>query len=251
MTASDTLGRQYRRLIEYRGHVPDPDDPADVQAMQMVLRIEKTDPPDRHRLLVAAARAVALLCLDPRVGDGGLDEQGEWAAAMDAWCDARIRKIARRARGAQWQAAQDVPGVTADCDGAQARAYVPGRVGDVDRRIAKLQIGGTEVGGDMPGDDAPGSRDGLVLWINPSLDMTVGKTAAQVGHASMLGVRLLTLDEAARWYEAGCPLDVREASADRWTESIGAAEAGRAVVVQDAGFTEIEPGSITVIAERA
>ncbi|MGV9482525.1 hypothetical protein ACWDNR_24300, partial [Gordonia aichiensis] len=61
----------YRRLVEYVGGAEDPADPADVLAMQMVLRIEKSDPPERTELLTAAARAVALLCLDDRAcGDG-------------------------------------------------------------------------------------------------------------------------------------------------------------------------------------
>ncbi|GAA2380666.1 peptidyl-tRNA hydrolase [Gordonia cholesterolivorans] len=238
---------QYRRLVSYQGAYDDPEDPQNVQAMQMVLHIEKKDPPERHSLLVSAARAVVLLCLDPRVAAGG-----EWAAPMDAWCDARIRKIARRARGAQWEAAQGVPGVTATVSGVQARAYVPSRIGDVDKRIAKLQIGGTEVDGPLPGDDAPvdGSA-GLILWVNPGLEMTVGKTAAQVGHASMLGVRLMSETQTADWYAEGCPLDVRLPGPQHWARLVDAAAAGDAVPVQDAGFTEIAPGSMTVIAELA
>ncbi|EGD56920.1 peptidyl-tRNA hydrolase [Gordonia neofelifaecis] len=244
MTTS--VARQYERLVSYLGRYDDPEDPQNVQAMQMVLHIEKKDPPDRHRLLVAAARAVVLLCLDPRVGD-----DGEWAAPMDAWCDERIRKIARRGRGAQWAAAQDVSGVTAVVDGVEARAYVPSRIGDVDKRVAKLQIGGTEVDGDLPGEDAAaGPAGGLVLWVNPALEMTVGKTAAQVGHASMLGVRLMSETEAADWYDRGCPLDVRMPGPQRWAGLVEQAATGSAVPVQDAGFTEIEPGSMTVIAER-
>ncbi|MGB3302554.1 peptidyl-tRNA hydrolase [Gordonia sp. (in: high G+C Gram-positive bacteria)] len=237
---------QYRRLVADLGRYDDPEDPENVQAMQMALHIEKSTPPDRHQLLVAAARAVAQLCLDPRVA-----AEGEWAGAMDAWTDARIRKIARRARGAQWVAAQDVPGVTAENGGAAARAYVPSRIGDVDKRVSKLQIGGTDVEGELPGDDAsPGPTGGLILWVNPYLDMTVGKLAAQVGHASMLGVRLMTEQEADDWYTAGCPLDVALPSKDRWATLSKAADRGEAIAVHDAGFTEIAPGSISVIATR-
>lgn len=225
----------YRRLVEYTGGGQDPTDPADVLAMQMVLRIEKNDPPSRLDLLEAAARAVVLLCLDTRQ---------EWAAPLDLWCGARIRKIARRARGAHWQAAQEVPGTTASTGDAWARALVPGRVGDVDRRISRLQIGGT----DIPGDLAAASAPGLCLWINPTLDMTVGKLAAQVGHASMLAVGLMTLETAENWYRDGCALSVRVASQERWADLRAAAQTGTAVAVRDAGFTEIAPGSVTVIA---
>ncbi|MFT4125218.1 MAG: aminoacyl-tRNA hydrolase [Gordonia sp. (in: high G+C Gram-positive bacteria)] len=231
----------YRRLTAYHGDHADPADPAQVQAMQMVVRIEKTDPPSRVGLLVAAARAVALLCLDDRSGG-----DGPWAAPMDRWCDARIRKIARRARGGQWSAAQKVWGVTVDAGGAQARALVPGRVGAVDKRISRLQIGGTDVEGVLP---AAPAGPGLCLWVNPGLEMSVGKLAAQVGHASMLAVRLYDEDTARAWRDAGCPLAVCQASATRWESLMAADAAGRAVAVRDAGFTEIAPGSVTVIAE--
>ncbi|WOC13440.1 peptidyl-tRNA hydrolase [Gordonia sp. MP11Mi] len=240
----------YGRLVGYVGGGDDPADPADVLAMQVVLRIEKTDPPNKHGLLVAAARAAVLVCLDAR-GEHG----GPWAPSLDEWSGARIRKIARRARGKQWRDVQTLWGVTAEHDGCRARAFVPGRVGDVDQRIRKLQIGGTDVdgelaGGELSGGDRADDVDGLCLWLNPGLEMSVGKSAAQVGHASMLGVELFALDQAQAWYDAGCPLDVRRSDAARWASLSDAAAAGTAAAVRDAGFTEVAPGSMTVIAER-
>ncbi|GAA4676944.1 aminoacyl-tRNA hydrolase [Gordonia humi] len=239
------LAYAYDRLVGYVGGGEDPIDPADVLAMQMVLQIEKAAPPSRTGLLVAAARAAVLVCLDDR---GGPD--GPWAPGLDDWCGARIRKIARRARGKQWRDVQGLWGVTAEHDGARARAFVPGRVGDVDQRIRKLQIGGTDVDGELVSAAPTGTVDGLCLWLNPSLDMSVGKTAAQVGHASMLGVALFSFDEASAWYDAGCPLEVRMADEARWTELSAASDRGAAAAVRDAGFTEIAAGSVTVIAER-
>lgn len=233
----------YRRLVGYVGGRDDPADPADVLAMQMVVRIEKSDPPDRTDLLTAAGRAVAMLCLDDRAGG-----DGPWAAPMTAWCDARIRKIARRARGAHWVAAQEVWGVTATEGDAQARAIVPGRMGDVDKRIGRLQIGGTEIDGQLRTDRPTGA---VCLWINPALEMTVGKMAAQVGHGAMLAVKLMSAGHASAWRDAGCPLAVREADSGRWTQLMADDAAGSAVAVRDAGFTEIAPGSVTVIAELA
>ena len=237
----DPFDDAYRRLVGYVGGADDPDNPADVLAMQMVLRIEKSDPPDRTELLTAAARSVALLCLDDRSG-----ADGPWSEPMTAWCDARIRKIARRARGTHWVAAQEVWGVTATEGDAQARAFVPGRVGDVDRRISRLQIGGTDVDGSLP--STPGGA-GVCLWVNPDLEMTVGKLAAQVGHGAMLAVKLLDERAARQWRDAGCPLSVCLADRDRWSDLLAADAQQRAVAVRDAGFTEIAPGSVTVIAE--
>jgi peptidyl-tRNA hydrolase len=238
-----TFAERFNRLVEYIGGHSDPPDPGQVLAMQMVLHIPKAEQPDRTDLLNAAASAVALLCLDERSGG-----DGPWAGPMDAWCDARIRKIARRARGAHWEAAQDVPGVTATCGTAMARAIVPGPVGETDKRIARLQIGGTEISGDTGGSP---TTDGPVLWVNPTLEMTVGKLAAQVGHASMLAVKLMDQKSAEQWFSAGCPVSVRDASAGNWDRLLAADAVGTAVAVRDAGFTEIAPGSVTVIAETS
>lgn len=209
--------------------------------MPLILHIEKNDPPERQALLEAAARATVLACLDPRAAP-----EGEWQEPFDEWCAARIRKVARRARGAQWLATADLPGVTVDAGGAQARALVPGPVGQVDRRVSKLQIGGTELDGELSSVAPDG---GLCLWVAPELPMTVGKLAAQVSHASMLGARLVPSFDVDNWYDAGCPLAVRQADPRRWTALLAASDQGGAVAVRDAGYTEVAPGSCTVIAD--
>ncbi len=227
------------------GHRPDPEDPAKVQAMPIVLHIPKVDPPARSAVLEAAAMATVALCFDPRVGPGPGGEPGPWQEPFLAWNDARIRKVARRARGAHWRAAQDVDGVTVDHAGAQARAFVPGPVGELDPRISRLQIGGT----DLPHDDPPPPADGVpVLWVQKDLEMTVGKAAAQVGHAAMLFAGALDVDTARAWASDGFPCAVRDADEATWRELLARVEAGTAVAVRDAGFTEVAPGSITVIA---
>lgn len=217
----------------------DPEDAADVRAMPLVLHIPKVDPPSRTDLLEAAAVATLTLCLDERVGAGG-----PWHEEFLAWTGVRIRKVSRRARGAQWTAAQDVPGVTAEVRGAQARAFVPGRVGDLDPRLRKLQVGGTDLPADDPG---PLGSAPVTLWVNRSLDMTVGKTAAQVGHAVMLVAGALSLDAVEAWRATGFAVSVRDADEMRWRTEVAAVRAGTAIGVRDAGYTEVAPGSLTVI----
>ncbi|MEV0684331.1 peptidyl-tRNA hydrolase [Nocardia sp. NPDC050378] len=231
---------RHAELAQGYGGSGDPDDPAMVQAMPMVLHIPKAEPPARSALLAAAAAAAVAVCLDPRSGPGG-----EWEARYLAWKRSRIRKVARRARGAQWVAANDVDGVTVDIDGAQARAFVPGPVGAVDPRIRKLQIGGTDLEHDEPG---PPDPDLPVLWVNSALRMSVGKAAAQVGHASMLLAGAMPVDAAAAWAEREFRCAVRDADPRQWSELVARVSAGRAVAVRDAGFTEVAPGSMTVIA---
>jgi peptidyl-tRNA hydrolase len=217
----------------YAGHrveiPPEPD--GVVRAMPVILRLERT-PVLRTPVLEAAARAALAVCLDPRA-----EPDGEWHEAVTTWVASRIRKIARRARGAHWAAVQELPGVTVEVDGAQARALLPGPVDEVPKVVSRLQIGGTELPDDEPGPPVPGAP---VIWVNGVLGMTVGKAAAQVGHASML-------DAAARGLTDVPPYAVRAVGRDRWAELCHSLEHGAAVAVRDAGFTEVAPGTITAI----
>lgn len=231
---------RHAKLAQGYGGGGDPDDPALVQAMQMVLHVPKVDPPERSALLAAAATAVVRLCLDPRVGP-----DGEWADRYLTWKRSRIRKVARRARGAQWLAAGEVDGVTVEIGGAQARALVPGPVGDIDPRIRKLQIGGTDLEPDEPG---PPDPELPVLWVNSDLGMTVGKAAAQVGHASMLLAGALPVEWAYAWSQRGFRCSVRDSGPRQWSALCDEVRRGSATAVRDAGFTEVAPGSTTVIA---
>ncbi|MGW4633320.1 peptidyl-tRNA hydrolase [Nocardia sp. NPDC004415] len=241
--APDTFAALHAELARGYGGAGDPADPALVQAMQMVLHIPKTDPPARSALLAAAAASALAVCLDPRSGP-----DGEWESRYLAWKRSRIRKVARRARGAQWVAAGEVDGVTVEVDGAQARAFVPGPVGEIDPRVRRLQIGGTDLEHDEPG---PADPTLPVLWVNAALEMSVGKAAAQVGHASMLLAGALPLDTVEDWAARELRCAVRDADPERWARLTAEVAAGRAVAVRDAGFTEVAPGSMTVIAVPA
>ena len=228
-----------------------------VHAMGLVLRLERPGPEGaavtRTAVLEAAADAALALCLDERAAPGG-----EWFDAVSTWAGAgRIRKLARRARTSHWTAVQDdalAPGRTLDRDGAEVRALVPGPVDDVPHEVRRLQIGGTDLPPDSPGPVPPGRP---VLWLNPSVEQSTGKAAAQVGHASMI---LATVLAAVGHDPAGAlGAVVRTASADDWeiwTAVLGQDGSGREAwsrhgiaPVRDAGFTEVEPGTMTVIAQ--
>lgn len=211
------------------GSVP-PQSDGVVRAMPLVLRLEKP-PAGRTPVLEAAAAAALAVCLDARAQPGG-----EWHEAVDTWVTGRIRKIARRARGGHWHAVQELPGVTWSVEQAQVRALLPGPVEDVPRIVARLQIGGTDLEPDRP---AP-PRAGPVIFVNAALRMTVGKAAAQVGHASMLHAATHGLSEVPAF-------GVRDAGPDEWAELCRAVQRGEAVAVRDAGFTEVAPGTITCV----
>ncbi|GAA1344540.1 peptidyl-tRNA hydrolase [Saccharothrix algeriensis] len=222
-----------------RRHATDEEDPAGVRAMPLVLRIERADPPCRTDVLEAAAAAAVAVCLDPRAEPGG-----EWHDDVVAWVRGRIRKVSRRARGAHWQAVQGLPGLTFGVGRAQVRAFVPGRVADLPRELSRLQVSGSELPADEPGPVPAGAR---VLWLNPRVAMTAGKAAAQVGHASMLLAPTLTDEELGQWAATGYRCAVRTPPAAEWDALV--ARPG-VVVVRDAGYTEVEPGTATVAVWR-
>ncbi|MFH8437286.1 peptidyl-tRNA hydrolase [Streptomyces sp. NPDC018007] len=208
--------------------------------LPLVLHLEKTDPPARTDALRAAARAVLAILSDERsLGDGA------WAAAMRDWQDARIRKVVRRARGAEWRKAAALDGITVTGeDGAEVRVFPPVPLDGWPKELAKLQVSGTEL--EDPGTPVAPGPEGPVLWLNPDVDMSAGKTMAQVGHGAQLAWWELSDTERKAWREAGFPLSVATPGAARWRELAGSG----LPVVRDAGFTEIAPGSCTVIADH-
>ncbi|HEX3783995.1 MAG TPA: peptidyl-tRNA hydrolase [Pseudonocardiaceae bacterium] len=225
--------------------------PDQVRAMPVVLRIEKAQPPNRTALLEAAAAAAVAVCLDERA-----EQDGPWHADLMAWTGGRIRKVARRARGAHWVAAQEFPGRTVDVHGAQARALVPGLVTETPKEISRLQIAGS----DLPIEPDPAPPAGRpVLWLNPEVPMTAGKAAAQVGHGTMLLAALLSgsgrAEALAEWSASGFRCAVRIADKAAWPDLCPGQDPERSwrergiIAVRDAGFTEVAPGTITVLAQ--
>ncbi|WP_246019341.1 peptidyl-tRNA hydrolase [Saccharothrix australiensis] len=223
-------------MLVDRHYATDEEDPASVRAMPVVLRIERADPPCRTDVLEAAAAAAVAVCLDPRSEPGG-----EWHDDVVAWVRGRIRKVSRRARGAHWAAVQELPGVTLAVGRAEVRAFVPGRVADLPKELSRLQISGSELPADEPGPVPEGAR---VLWLNPRVEMTAGKAAAQVGHASMLLAPTLTDEELEEWAALDYRCAVRTPTPAEWDAMVARPDA---VVVRDAGYTEVEPGTATVL----
>lgn len=129
--------------------------------------------------------------------------------------------------------------------GRAGPGLVPGAVGEIDPRIKRLQIGGTELEADEPNSITSGYP---TLWIDSELGMTVGKAAAQVGHASMLLAGAMPVQQAYAWAARGFRCNVAEAGPEHWVQLQRRVAEGSATAVRDAGFTEVAPGSMTVIA---
>lgn len=220
----------HRQLVDgmARHHTECAEDPATVRAMQIVLNLPKIDPPTHEELLADAARATIALCLG-----------GEFRDELEEWYNHRIRKVTRRARNKPWCDAEKIAGVTV----GRARAIAPGRVDEVPRPIAKLQVKGTDA--DRGGEPRPIAPSAPLIVVDGSLGMTTGKSAAQVGHAAMFYAASLATGEAAAWAADDYPVGIRVAE---HSEFLADAARTGAVIVRDAGFTEVPAGAATALA---
>ena len=241
-------------------------DEAPQYVLPLVVRIERDAPPQRTDALETAARAVLTFLADPRV----TEPDGEWAALVRAWTDGRIRKVVRRARGAEWRRAAALDGITVVGSGtavgsgeavgsggpeesdlsvepgapAEVRVYPPVPLDGWPKDLARLQVSGTDLIDAAP--PAPVTDPAMpVLWLNPELSMSAGKSMAQVGHAAQIAWWELTDAQRKEWAAEDFRLAVRIATRADWP---ALATAGLPLV-RDAGFTEIAPGSCTVVAD--
>jgi peptidyl-tRNA hydrolase len=212
----------------------------DPWAMQLVARVERTDPPTRTDVLTASAQAVVALLDDPRALPGG-----EWFDAVTSWTDRRIRKHCRRARGIAWERAEAVDGVTVAHGTALVRAYPPTPVGEIPVHVGKLQLEGST---ELPDPDRVeallGPDHGVVVAVSAEPFLPWGKAAAATGHAAQIARAQMGGRKARRWREAGHPLRVVQPGVAGWREALRTAD----VVIQDGGHTVVAPGTVTAVA---
>jgi peptidyl-tRNA hydrolase len=207
--------------------------------MQLILHVDKNQPVSRAHLCAAAATAVVRLLTHAQAQPGG-----QWHEAVTAWTGTQIRKHARRARGTSWTAVQDLPGVTAISGGAQVRALPPTRVSQIPDQVRKLQLSGSEP--DVLGPTFIADRDNgpLIVSISTNPPLSLGKAAAAAGHAAQLALYMMPDERRNAWAAAGYPVVVEHPTPGKWADS----QARANVTVQDAGYTEIAPGTVTAVA---
>jgi peptidyl-tRNA hydrolase len=169
-------------------------------------------------------------------------DRDEWMDAVAAWDGQRIRKVVRRARGAEWRRALSLDGLYVTQGSAEVRVYPPIPVDGWPPELARLQVGGTELTDPDPPPDPPAGAP--LLLLSPHVEMTAGKAMAQAAHAAQLGWRASSAAARAEWQANEFDVAVRNATEAQWAEAVRSG----APVVHDGGFTEVEPDTQTALA---
>lgn len=202
--------------------------------MPLVLRLERGDSISHQAALAAASHAVVSLLADPRA-----DITGQWHEPLISWMSGRIRKVVRRARASKWDAVINaVPGIAVSYNGIQVFVGAPHPADETPAELARLQVSGLDLPVDPAYSSIPSNGPALHVVVNPTLGMSTGKAMAQVGHASQLALLQLDRDKVLAWSK-NFEVVVEDA---RVFDEV----AEKHVQVQDAGFTEIPAGSLTV-----
>lgn len=209
---------------------------------QIVLLVDKEDPaPEGQGLAAVALASVNAFLADPA------------DPAWRTWLSGPVGKSVRRADAKTFARiveafADELGGVEGEVGRGLAIGFRPAPKDAVPKKVAKLQVSGTVLPREerpAEGGPAPESADGVVLVLNDGLGMSTGKAAAQSAHAMfawLLGAIRRDPQRVDAWLAAEQPTTVRFASSAEFARLSRHASGPR---IQDAGRTEIAPGSAT------
>jgi hypothetical protein len=171
------------------------------------------------------AGAAAVRCV--REFDGDPD--------LAAWRP-RPGKVVLRARGGQWAELLESEERTIVIEGAVA-ALPPRRRSERGPLLERMQAMTTELA--PPPRTARPDPAELTYFVNPSIEMSSGKTLAQIAHAAVMSA-----GGHEAWAAAGCPAQVLLPDSNDFAQLCREAQ----IKVEDAGLTEVAPGTVTVVA---
>ena len=165
--------------------------------------------------------------------------------AWDEWLSGPFTKSVRRATITQFDDALEWVAAAAQVGDVQTVALPPMAYDDFPKCVAKTQVQGTDYPRRGSWDPHPDllHHDPMVV-INPNVEMTTGKMAAQVAHGLMASVLRYGKMDLSKWMERGLPWGCFVCTEQEWDVYVKRCP----IHIEDAGFTEVEPGTLTVVA---
>lgn len=197
-------------------------------SLPLILRLEKGDNAPTHgEALFAVVQGIAeMFDMDRESVDPIWNN-------IDLWMQGRIRKVARRARGNAWEKVKASESIYVKFGNAELCILPPHKLAETPLVIKSLQVAGLDL--DRETVQVNNDSAKLLISINPDIQMTTGKSMAQIGHATQLAIFNSSADTLQAWKTDGYSTAFTSWSGhDEWTAE-----------VQDAGFTEVEPGTVT------
>ena len=216
---------------------------ADTFVQPIVLLVDKADPA-AHTDAIRAAATASVAAYAGALADG--DDLTAW----ENWLSGPFTKSVRRADPttfAKLIATEDGELLHAVIGKAKAFALTPAAYEDLPKAISRLQVSGTE----LPDRDSDfkksTARPAPTLVMNGGLGMSTGKAAAQAAHALFAWFLTLDAEQRYQWLTTGCMFALHMASSEEF--SAAAAGVPDELLIEDAGRTEIEPGTATAFVE--
>lgn len=200
----------------------------------IILLVDREEPAgEQHGIAAAALASVQAFLKDP--------DNPNWRL----WANGAFAKSVRRADAKMFaKVLAAFPEHTlATVGDASAAGLPPMPAAALPKLLAKLQVSGTQLPAGEPLPPAP-----LTIVLNASLEMSTGKAAAQAAHALFAWVLDGKKAAVEAWVASGFPLGVAVLPAKEFRKG---ARKSAGPVIQDAGRTEIEPGSTTAYVAAA
>jgi peptidyl-tRNA hydrolase len=161
-----------------------------------------------------------------------------FAADLAAWRQ-RPGKVTLRARGGQWDQLLEKEAHVAAGEGVVA--LPPRRRSERGPLLERLQAMTSAL--EPPPEQVEPDPARVTYLVNPRLEMSSGKTLAQIAHAAVIAAEG---GAVADWVAAGCPALVAAPPQAMFDEHCTSDSLAARVV--DGGLTEVAPGTVTVLA---
>lgn len=201
-------------------------DETEPYCLPIVVRVEKGSTYSEGDVFSAVSEGVIQMMDDP-----------EWGGVLNLWMNGRIRKVVRRARGAAWERVLGSSHKLVKVGGVELVILPPHPLAEIPDEVRKLQVQGIDFNR-LVFSDIPHPNNSLVIAVNDELGMSTGKAVAQVGHAVQIFVLNSSVEILKAWENNNFNVVFERWDMSPVTENM--------VIVEDAGFTEVKAGTVTV-----